>query len=119
MARSCSGNLRLYGTIPPHGLPMVYLEGGTLGRGAFVPKKSSIQNRHSGSQPQSQTGKADTNYKCINYEFLGSRIALELFHIVAKFCAGPCGPSRDCRLPIRNAWKECHNGVKARRPRRI
>src|ERR1700678_4623189 len=35
MARSCSGNLRLYGTIPPHGLPLLYLEGGTLGCGAF------------------------------------------------------------------------------------
>src|ERR1700722_17851675 len=50
MARSCSGNLRLYDTIPPHGLPLLYLEGGTLGCGAYSRKKSSIQDRPSVSQ---------------------------------------------------------------------
>src|SRR5580692_4290126 len=55
MARSCSGNLRLYGTIPPHGLPLLYLEGGTLGCGAFSREKSSIQDRWSLKQPRLQT----------------------------------------------------------------
>src|ERR1700679_1342398 len=60
MARSCSGNLRLYGTLPPHGLPLGYLEGGTLGCGAFSREKSSIQDRRSVKQARLQTGKADT-----------------------------------------------------------
>src|ERR1700735_1763609 len=62
MARSCSGNLRLYDTIPPHGLPLLYLEGGTLGCGAYSRKNSSIQDRQSVSQTTaSAPGKADTN----------------------------------------------------------
>src|ERR1700685_3303545 len=67
MARSCSGNLRLYDTIPPHGLPLLYLEGGTLGCGAFSRQKSSIQDRQSIRQQRMQPGKADTNNKCINH----------------------------------------------------
>src|SRR5580698_2917954 len=61
MARSCSGNLRLYDTIPPHGLPLLYLEGGTLGCGAYSRKKSSIQDRQSVRQQRMLPGKADTN----------------------------------------------------------
>src|SRR5580658_2927929 len=97
MARSCSGNLRLYDTIPPHGLPLLYLEGGTLGCGAYSRKKSLIQDRQSVSQTTaSATQKGRHKQKMYQSQFLGSSIALESFSKTAKFrCPEPCSPSRD------------------------
>src|SRR5271156_148992 len=87
MARSCSGNLRLYGTIPPHGLPLLYLEGGTLGCGAFSREKSSIQDRHGQSNSHDCKPERQTQTTNVSITILESSIALESFHIALKIFA--------------------------------
>src|ERR1700722_1739219 len=85
MARSCSGNLRLYDTIPPHGLPLLYLEGGTLGSGAYSRKTSSRQTVD--QTTASATRKGRHKQQMYQSQFLGSSIALESFSITAKILA--------------------------------
>jgi hypothetical protein len=86
MARSCSGNLRLYGTIPPHGLPLLYLEGGTLGCGAFSWEKSSIQDRWASQTATIANQKGRHKQQMYQSQFLENSIALESFHIARKIC---------------------------------